>query len=105
MEELIIIILVIIVFAGAIIYNAITWGLVMYKYYYWFILPIFTTLPEINFLHAIGLMLFISLFKYQRTYNIKDEYLKETQMTQMWLAAVSPSLFLLIGWLVYLVIY
>ena len=105
MEALLAIILLIIIFVIGIFYSTLTWGLVMYKFYHWFILPVFTTLPEINFLQAIGLILFISLFKYQRIYNIKDEYVKETPMTQMWIATLSPWLFLIIGWIIYNVIY
>jgi hypothetical protein len=51
------------VFAGIYLYTTFTWGLVVYKFWYWFIIPVFTTVPHVNYIQAIGLMLFISLFK------------------------------------------
>lgn len=45
------------------LYSAFSWGFVFYKYYYWFILPVFTTMPHIAFVQAVGLMMFVGLFK------------------------------------------
>lgn len=54
------------------IYSSIAWGFVMFKFYYWFILPVFTGLPMITFTMAIGLSLFIDLFKNHELNNSKN---------------------------------
>lgn len=45
------------------IYSAFAWGFVLYKLYGWFLMPVFTTLPVITFTQAVGIMLFLRLFK------------------------------------------
>jgi hypothetical protein len=70
-----------------IIYNSFSWGFVLYKFYYWFLLPVFTSLPLIDFYQAVGLMLFISLFKVHIT-NIKTE--KEGKTKNIISAIVIP---------------
>lgn len=45
------------------LYSSFSWGFVFFKYYYWFVLPVFATLPHIAFAQAVGLMIFVGLFK------------------------------------------
>lgn len=56
---------------GLIIYDALVWGFITLKFYIWFILPVFNTLPQITLLQAIGISFFIALFK-NITPPIKD---------------------------------
>lgn len=65
--------------AIAIIYSAFAYGFLVYKFYYWFILPVFHDLPQISIPAAIGIGLFISLFKgagSSNDYTYKGETIK-----------------------------
>jgi hypothetical protein len=86
----------------AFFYGAFAWGFVCYKFWYWFLLPVFTTLPEVNLVQCVGLMLFIGLFQHATPQIIKKEYKDET--TQNILAVVAPPVVLLVGWIVKVVI-
>lgn len=55
-----------------ILYTSLVWGFVCYKFWTWFILPVFVTLPNITFLQAVGISFFISLLK-TTSPKIKDE--------------------------------
>ena len=59
-------------------YDALAWGLVCYKFWYWFVLPVFPTLPQIVFWQAVGLMFFIALFKNTAHQIVKKEYCDST---------------------------
>jgi hypothetical protein len=102
MEIFGIVILAAIVFALALLYGSLSWGLVMYKFWYWFILPVFPSLPQITFVQAVGLMFFIGLFKGVETQVLKKEYKDET--TASIAAIVAPWLTLVVGYLVWIVI-
>lgn len=93
------VIVAVIVIVAAIIYGALVWGLVTYKFWYWFILPVFPTLPEISFIEAIGIMFFISLFKTAIQQSIKKEHTNEKITTIS--ALVAPWVSLLLGYLFY----
>lgn len=64
--------------AIGIIYSAFAYGFITYKFYCWFLLPVFTSLPHITVSYAIGLSLFIGLFKGSSSmdYTYKGEKLK-----------------------------
>ncbi len=79
MEALFIIIGVLGLAAIGIIYSAFAYGFLTYKFYYWFMLPVFHSLPEITIAQAIGVGLFISLFKGSSSsneYKYKGESIK-----------------------------
>lgn len=61
------------------IYEAFAYGFVVYKMWYWFLTPIFTALPHISLSQAIGISLFIGLFRNigSPDYEFKGEPLKE----------------------------
>ncbi len=103
MEILGFIFLFVAILAVALLYSSVAWGLVMYKFWYWFLLPVFPALPQINFLQAVGLMFFLSLFKTVETQILKKEYKDETAGTIG--SLIVPWLTLLMGWVVWLVIY
>jgi hypothetical protein len=98
-EALIGIILVAAVVIFFVAYDALAWGLVCWKFWYWFVLPVFPTLPEIAFWQAVGLMFFISLFKNTTQQVIKEEY--RDNSTQMIMTFIVPWLALLMGYIVH----
>lgn len=95
-------ILVFLVVIGAIfVYDTLAWGLVLYKFWGWFVLPVFATLPTLTFVQALGLMFVVGLFK--NTYvgnNIKDEYVKDKH-SATWMLLLAPWVTLFFGWLAY----
>ena len=95
------IIVFVIVIGGIFIYSTLSWGLVLYKFWGWFVLPIFVTLPALTFVQALGLMFVISLFKNQTIQSIKKEYKDES--TTMSLIFLSPWISLFFGWLAYII--
>lgn len=83
------------------IYGTFTKAFVLMKFYEWFILPIFITLPIFTFWQWVGLALFIQLFK-SNGESIKNEY-KDKKI--LWVKIIlGPWLVLLIGYLFYLFI-
>jgi len=88
------------IFAIIFLYNTFSWGLVMLKFWTWFVLPVFTGLPVITFYQAIGLIFFISLFK-NHIPSFKKELL-DVNGKSMWLFL--PWLTLFFGWLVHILI-
>lgn len=99
MEAILGIILFVILMGVFFIYNAASWGLVLFKFWGWFILPIFVGLPVISFAQAVGLMFFISLFKNIAVDSVKDEYKDNTKGAIMIL--IAPWVTLFFGWLAY----
>lgn len=89
---------IVIIIALALTYSAFSWGLVLYKFWTWFILPVFITLPVITLVQAVGLVFFISLFKAQAVQVIKDEYLKKNYV--LYGNLLTPWITLFIGYLV-----
>ena len=89
----------------ALVYKPIVHGLVFYKFYAWFVLPIFIELPEISYLSSVGLIFFISLLKGSggSHQKIKEEYCKSDYTS--WYIIVGPWLALLMGWLAQMIIY
>lgn len=81
-----------------IIWSTFAWGWVLFKFWGWFLMPVFPMLPEVTLVQCMGLMLVIGLFKGAATY-IKDEY---KDQTHQWVALIiNPWLTLLIGWMIY----
>ena len=90
--------IVILVVIGIIVYDALSWGLVLYLFYPWFVLPVFD-LPEILFIQAVGLSLFISLFKNHNDESIKSEYIDNGRKMLVFFSA--PWIVLFMGWLIH----
>jgi hypothetical protein len=83
------------------VYDTLTWGLVLYKFWGWFVLPVFITLPALTFTQAIGLMFVVSLFKSNFAgEGLADEY-KKNKYAQVWQVLLLPWIALLFGWLAY----
>jgi len=102
MEIIAFVIVFIIIIAFAVAYGAMSWGLVMYKFWYWFLLPVFPSLPQINYIQALGLAVFIGLFHTVQSQVIKEEYKDETR--SMALSLLAPWVTLMLGWLIHVVI-
>ena len=95
METLLIILGSIFLVCGVLIYNIFSWGFVVYKFWSWFLMPIFPELIEITYLQAIGVIFVISLFKANGQF-MKKEYIDETSAyTSLFL---SPWLLLILGY-------
>ena len=88
-------------FALLFFYDTLSWGLVMYKFWGWFLLPIFPMLPVITFVQAIGLMFFAGLLKYHNVTAIKKEY-KDYGM-EITVALILLWVTLIFGWLAYVI--
>ena len=93
-------VIVVLVVIGMIVYNALSWGVVMYFFYPWFVLPVFVDLPELLFVQAVGLSLFISLFRKHSEEHVKSEYIDGN--TKMWSFFTVPWILLFMGWLIHL---
>ena len=100
--ELLVLIFIILLFAGMIIYSSFSWGFVLFKFWYWFLLPVFTTLPSVDFYQAVGLMFFISLLK-TKSFDtpIKDEYIDNSKkISNIFTQILVPWIVLVIGFFV-----
>jgi hypothetical protein len=75
----------------AIFYGALTHGLVLWKFWYWFLLPVFPALPVVTFIQCVGLMVFIGLFRHADSQVIKKEYKDE---------ALSNTIPIILPWIV-----
>ena len=94
-----ILILLVIIF-GAIIYDALAWGLVVQKFWGWFLVPVFPeVLDPISFKLAVGLAFFIGLFHARNYTSIKSEYKDGT--TEVVTMLIAPWITLLIGAIVF----
>jgi hypothetical protein len=82
-------------------YGAFTWGLVFYKFYNWFVLPVFTILPHITFFQAMGLMMVVSLFHN----HVAQEDDKAKRNKAMLSLIIAPWVVLFVGWVVSLIIH
>jgi hypothetical protein len=97
MEILLLAIGIIALIVVLILYSSLSWGFALYKFWYWFILPVFPGLPEITFWHAVGLFLFIVFFRIGDGQIIKDEYKEKT--TGVIMSIITPWVTLLIGYM------
>jgi len=87
-----------IIFIGVFfIYNTLLWGWVLYNFWNWFVLPVFTTLPEVTFIQALGLMFVIGLFKSGSLEKPKEENLNYSTAFLF----LSPWITFVFGWLAY----
>lgn len=101
-EALFVLIGALAIVAFFIFWDAFAWGLICWKFWYWFLLPVFNTLPEITFIQSVGLMFFISLFKNHGFPMIKEEY-RDNSTTAL-NAFTMPILVFIVGWFVHVVI-
>jgi len=83
-----------------VIYKIFSWGLVCFKFWGWFITPIFHDLPNINFLQAAGIIFFIDLFK--QNYNSDfSKKLNDEDNFETIISFLYPWIILFWGWIFY----
>lgn len=83
-------------------YNGLTWGLVAYAFYYWFIQPLEPMfLPNLTYAQCIGIYLFSIIFRVQHITIIKKQYLDGKKK---WVTWAKPWVVLFIGWLFHLIL-
>ena len=87
------------IIAGALAFGAFAWGYIFYSFWGWFVLPVFTTLPVVNIYQAIGLVMFLDLFKNMNMPVMKEEYRDST--TQSVMTIIAPFVVFIVGWLVH----
>lgn len=87
------------------LYNTLSWGFVFFKFYYWFILPIFITLPHITFIGAVGLMVFCAVFRNHNINTLKEEYYKDNKNQRILTSFMAPWLLVGVGYVIKLFIF
>lgn len=94
------------IFVAVIVYSSFSWGFVLFKFWYWFLIPVFSTAPQIDYWQGVGLMFLIGLFKsHKAKVDIKDEFIKEEERLNVRVANfLSPWIVLLIGFIIHLII-
>lgn len=94
------------------LYNAFSWGWVLLKFWYWFLLPVFPMLPHIGISAAIGLALCLTLFKTHSSHGYQGKLgsgekvlLKRKSEKSDWITGIlAPWIVLSIAWLIKLVL-
>jgi hypothetical protein len=85
---------------GILLYNSFSWGFVAHKLFYWFILPIFPTAPNLTIYQFIGIFFFINCFVRVSSQSIKSEYREPSNELSFFF--LSPWLTLLFSWFFYI---
>jgi hypothetical protein len=85
----------ILVIVGLTIGMSAAWGLVLYKFWYWFLQPLFPV-RSITYIEAITLEMSLSVFKTHTTTRIKKEYRNDED----WEAFIAPFITLAVGWVI-----
>lgn len=99
MKNLSTLISIIIFLLAFIFYSMFSWGFVCFKFWEWFIVPVFPTLPHIGLIQCIGLMFFISLFKNHYYKEKNDEKNDDNTLENLKLAIIYPWLTVLLGYI------
>lgn len=103
MEVVITLIGVIILIEILILYGGFSWGYVLFKFWTWFLIPVFPNLIHITYYQAIGIMLVISLFKNKYLEGIKNEY-KDIKKNFI-IGLITPWLTLIFAYFIYIFIH
>lgn len=87
-----------------IFYGTLTKAFVAYKFYYWFVIPYLTGLPNFNYVWFIGIILFLSsIMPSHQGKSVKKEYQEDDSNYMIgWL--ISPWVLLSLGWVIHLFI-
>lgn len=83
----------------ALLYGVFAWGYILWKFWYWFLLPVFPTMPNVTVIECVGLMLIITLFKTHSVQAIKKEYQDEKLSNAV--SFLAPIIVFLVGWIVH----
>ncbi len=104
MTEIILLLGYIFGFTLLLLYGSFVKGFIVYKFWYWFLLPAFPTVPHISYIHAVGLSLLLVLF--HQVDSTKKSIVGNEIVTKpdYGLGLIYPWLVLLMGWVVHLFI-
>jgi len=94
------------------VYGFFSWGYVAFKFWYWFLLPVFPILPHIGFYQMVGLMVFITILKSRQSsadmqLDMKGQKFtikKKPDSSDIAVEIAAPWITLFIGWLIKLLI-
>ena len=89
------------------IYSALSWGYTTLCFYNWFIFPVFTSLPIINYGQAVGIGLFIFLFNTKPvSFGVIDNTTQESgsKNIEQILNFLTPWVICLLGKIIYVFI-
>jgi hypothetical protein len=90
-----------VLFALGLLYSSLSWGVVLWCFWDWFLIPVFPTVPELGYWKAVGLMFVIDLFKNQVFHpqpTFKPEFVTDDgKKSQMIATYISPWVVLLVG--------
>lgn len=89
---------------GVVLYFSFSWGFVLYKFWYWFLMDVFPDLPEITIMQAVGLKLFAGILVTLRNPELKEELYNEDKISRTVSLAVLPWISLIFGYFIYLFI-
>src|SRR5258706_14116582 len=90
--------------ALVVLYDSMSCGFVLFKFYGWFVLPVVYFAPHITYWQAIGLMFVIALFKNHSIPELNEEHYKYVKAQRILGALLNPWMTLVIGWFVKLII-
>jgi hypothetical protein len=93
-----------VLFIALLVWVAFLQGLVIDRFYYWFVLPVFTGLPAITFFQAIGLSFFITLFKEHSYKEDEEGETQEAKYRRIAVGLLHMPILLLLGWITHLII-
>ena len=95
---------VLFVLISILIYTTLVSGIIIYNFWYWFVTPVFNTLPSITFYQALGLAFVIGLFKNHYTTPKQNIGGKKIETEPDYSFLFTPWIVLLFGYLVHLFI-
>lgn len=98
MEILLVVLGVLALMVGIILYSTFVWGYVASKFYYWFVLPIFPTLPHLSLMQIIGITFFVYVIMPKAALSdVKDEY--RDKSSQLVTFFITPWVTLILGYI------
>lgn len=103
MEILLVVLGLLALIADVILYSTFIWGYVASKFYYWFVLPIFPSLPHLSLMQIIGITFFVYVIMPKAApSDVKDEY--RDKSSQLVTFFIMPWVTLCIGYILSLFI-
>lgn len=81
------------------VYGAFSWGYVAYKFYYWFVFPLWEGLPQYQITQFVGILLFVNVLTHKEYPQISEEF-KDMRLTYLSMF-FGPWLTLFLGWVIY----
>lgn len=86
------------------LYAAFVGGLILYKFYWWFLVPVFVNIPTITITQAMGMTFILTLFRSVTEEDIIIEGKKIKKKVNWPRVIVTPWILLLMGWFIHIVI-